>query len=491
MEEGTPVPTTPRPPKRALGTPLTQPRKKTGTNAQKREAILKFIADEGWNIGKFLEDLFEDHSDLPETATTRRVVKSLLSGTAPRGAVIAVRRNRPQTLVAVNALMALTFGRSNRANFYAMCRGLWLFSTRAANTMFRVESRLGLSVSLATVYTALREMAKQKQMDLKEAIQLGKLFILIFDNIQTYIKQRDHRIGRENKMLKGLAGCMIELEDFDLDAFNLHDFIEAQARQDRKNLTVDTILEDIDTTHLENVTTVRFLRVLVEFVPSLVELRGELAEFSKILSKNPISTNRRSKVTPLATNSADEMHIQGMKHGILDFIETQAGLSEETLDNKIRILSGDGKTYAMLLLLKKTMVAEESDFHSFRWVYPLLELWHTKWTELSRIVRAHWSSPSDPSSEVSGGRRGIRIVNFEDEAARPDVLDELVQSIAILLEIHPGCTQPTKGIDGVELMKVLNDMILRDALPEGVIREVCRVDIRSRRPTIDRKVIEP
>ena len=85
--------------------------------------------------------------------------------------------------------MALVFGHSNRANLYPMCRGIWMFTTKAANTNFCVDSCIGLCVAHSTVYKALKKMAKQKGIELKKAVKLGKHFIVVFDNVQAYMKQ--------------------------------------------------------------------------------------------------------------------------------------------------------------------------------------------------------------------------------------------------------------------------------------------------------------
>ena len=97
--------------------------------------------------------------------------------------------------------MALVFGRSNRANLYPICRGIWMFATKAANTNFRVDSRIGLCVAHSTVYESLKEMARQKGAELRNAVESGKRFIVVFDNVQAYMKQRDHRIGRESRKI--------------------------------------------------------------------------------------------------------------------------------------------------------------------------------------------------------------------------------------------------------------------------------------------------
>jgi hypothetical protein len=56
--------------------------------------------------------------------------------------------------------------------------------------------------------------------------------------------------------------------------------------------------------------------------------------------------------------------------------------------------------FDQLLKLKKYLAAEEGDFKSFRCLVPLLKLWHTKWTDLSHVVRTHWGKdfPDDPST---------------------------------------------------------------------------------------------
>ena len=66
-------------------------------------------------------------------------------------------------------------------------------------------------------------MAAQKLNDLKEALRPGSgcHVITVSDNTQTFVKPRDHRIGREKKMIKGLAGTAVEMQDADPDAFDL------------------------------------------------------------------------------------------------------------------------------------------------------------------------------------------------------------------------------------------------------------------------------
>ncbi|KAF8235503.1 hypothetical protein L208DRAFT_1392365 [Tricholoma matsutake] len=105
--------------------------------------------------------------------------------------------------------------------------------------------------------------------------------------------------------------------------------------------------------------------VLLQFTPVLTVYSKQLKEWSEEkLPTTPILKNRHTKITPLATNSSDEMLVQEMKQGVLDFASTQMGIDKETLDNQCWIYSGDGKTFDQLLKLKKYLVAEEGDFES-------------------------------------------------------------------------------------------------------------------------------
>ncbi|TCD67611.1 hypothetical protein EIP91_012176, partial [Steccherinum ochraceum] len=317
--------------------------------------------------------------------------------------VYTVRVRRPQPLICAAQLAALTFGHSNRANQYALARGVWLFATKTHQSVFRVESRLAQSVAYSTVHSALRTMADDVLSAVREAVRNGTLYWLVGDNIQTYMKQRDHRIGRSNKMIKGFAGTAILCEDYDDDAFDLQDYLQRQARLERRNLSVETIIADIDFERLILVATGQFLRTLVRFVPAL-SASGFSSKVDKFyeahVKKNPIKPTRKSTIIPLATNSADEIRIQGMQEAVDDFLTRQLGITDEDFSGKPLIFSGDGKTFDQLVRLRRLMSAHEGDVESLRFVLPMLELWHTKWTDLSRVIRAHWGKghERDPSA---------------------------------------------------------------------------------------------
>ncbi|KAF9233098.1 hypothetical protein BU15DRAFT_80456 [Melanogaster broomeanus] len=286
--------------------------------------------------------------------------------------VYAVRTNRPQNLGCADTMSVLTHLCHGYASFPAMCRAVYYFASMASQSLYRVDSRLGRSISYASTYATLETMSSKTLDDLKMAAQpaSGRHFWLVGDNIQTYAKMYEPQLGRESHMLKGFAGTAIELQDFDPAALNVDNLIEKQNLLGRMKLTVEGILADINSDHLEKTGALHFLRALIEFIPALSSYGKQVDDFEKTLAINQITPDHKSNIIPLATNSADEIHMQGMHEAVKDFLENQMGISDENLHKRVLIMSGDGKTFDQLLQLKKYLIMHEGDFESYAALFP-------------------------------------------------------------------------------------------------------------------------
>ena len=130
--------------------------------------------------------------------------------------------------------MSMTFGHSDHTNLYALCCGIWYFTVKAHHLIFHVESQLGQSVAYSLVYKALCGMQEQKLKVLKETLLPGSghHILTVSDNTQAFVKPHDHRIRHEKKMIKGLAGTAVEMQDADPEAFDLQELIHHQALQE-------------------------------------------------------------------------------------------------------------------------------------------------------------------------------------------------------------------------------------------------------------------
>jgi hypothetical protein len=74
---------------------------------------------------------------------------------------------------------------------------------------------------------------------------LTKAKAIIFDNVQHFMRQRDIRIGLENRMIIGIACTFFEFT-VDLMALDILDKRERIANSTRAQITVEELLQMID-----------------------------------------------------------------------------------------------------------------------------------------------------------------------------------------------------------------------------------------------------
>jgi len=223
--------------------------------------------------------------------------------------------------------------------------------------------------------------------------------IIRLDNVQNYLRLRDFRIGRENKMNIGIAATFTEIEGVNSSALDPDDRMRRIADSDRGNLTVDRLHCMIDEEHLERVGILQWITTLVHYVPALSHLRSQVTTLYRTqAAKLPLPVNA-TKVHPLATSGKNETVTTELKDAMVDFF-AQIGQQEDDYLPRLILAGGDGLTYEKLLQMKRYLQMHPDRFQSFQLMEPVLELWHTMWTDLSRIYELHWgdSSGCNPAS---------------------------------------------------------------------------------------------
>ncbi|KAA1474511.1 hypothetical protein DENSPDRAFT_781882 [Dentipellis sp. KUC8613] len=310
---------------------------------------------------------------------------------------------RPKHLVGISIMSELVYARNPWANLLALCRGLSLFASKAHQSLHRVGSRLAQCTPYSTTRRALYQMAKGKREALRR-LYAGPdpvRHIVVADNVQATARLRDYRIGRGGtRMIIGTGATAVEMEDCPLGAFDLEPLLAKRAEGKRKTITVEDIHASKDWSHLRKVSALHWLNALVFFVPALTAYQTDVAQlFAEDVKKHQINPHRHSTIHPLGTNSANETTTHGMKDALMDFLK-QLGIDEETFDNKLFFFTGDGKTFEGVNKIKRYLGSQPGNFKSLRFVVAGLELWHTKWTDLSRICSGKWGAayPNDPST---------------------------------------------------------------------------------------------
>jgi hypothetical protein len=102
--------------------------------------------------------------------------------------------------------------------------------------------------------------------------------ILHLDNIQSYSKRCDLRMGWVNQLRIGTAGTMMEAEDFLPAAMDGNERWAGIVENRQKDLTVPLLLALVDNTHADIVGALQWLRILVHYVPEQSRYKAKVSE---------------------------------------------------------------------------------------------------------------------------------------------------------------------------------------------------------------------
>ncbi|KAF7371884.1 hypothetical protein MVEN_00045600 [Mycena venus] len=227
-------------------------------------------------------------------------------------------------------------------------------------------------------------------------------------------------------------------------------------------MTVETIYSSIDWEHVDNVTDLPFVRVLVNYSPHLKP--------------------RSSKVSALfRTAYAKPDRNKGYQAGYRDF-DKQMGIEPEKSDNLLSWNRADGGGHGMLMCQKKIQVTTKDVYASYRNAISTPETWHTKSTKLNSAASNHYGPAASPdpsslsrsynaanmkrpsdlkkcdptSSDLGGTGFGLLAVNLLshfDELAAHDclpTLGDLMEQASIIRERYACQTAYEQSLDKEE-----------------------------------------
>ncbi|KAF8185692.1 hypothetical protein BJ912DRAFT_1060520 [Pholiota molesta] len=295
--------------------------------------------------------------------------------------VKVVRIKRPPELAVTGVISTLNFARTSRAKLLPLATGILYFGSSASTDLFRYRSRMAEMPSYGSVIRAMRSLSEHEAaVTLEHGRDPNSIGIIRLDNVQNYLLQRDHAIGRENQLNIGLAATYYEinLDGTDINVFNLENKATSLAKNLRSQLTVAQLQKMIDTTHLENIGVLHWVKALADWIPELGHLKPEIS----LLFHTRVAKQR------LKVEQSKSTH----------WLRT--GQTADAFKPRLFPVGGDGLTFEKMVQLKEYLQFEENAFELFETMEPILEWWHTEWTNLSRLFESHWGSSlsRDPSS---------------------------------------------------------------------------------------------
>lgn len=269
--------------------------------------------------------------------------------------------------------------------------GLVLFSCSANRFIYRLLSRLGISVAYSTVNSKLHTLGASVRDSLKELggrVRKKEISVIwIYDNIQRNYVAWNQSVANKNRMQTGTAATVLVMEDVPEGALDPDEL--AKRLHLRHNLSFEDLEKDIDHNHLQKIGEATLLSIWAKFIPCLKNLAPEVQKlFTEDLKKHPLRL-RKSQYYPLETSDIDESTTSGAQ-GVLKDIASQLGLEEKDFDGLLIPVAGDLLTVDRIEKLQAYTTTDVNTYNRHSWAFPFIQLWHMKWAALRTIFHAHW-----------------------------------------------------------------------------------------------------
>ncbi|KAJ7703927.1 hypothetical protein B0H17DRAFT_1193860 [Mycena rosella] len=332
----------------------------------------------------------------------------------------------------------------------------------------RVFCRFGYAVSDSTTRNALTSLTNRSLNKLKAKVQDATAwgeteFGKISDNVQRYAQVFEHGLGKENELKHGTVCTAVGLDDCKPGAFRASDHIARVLKQDRQTMMVESLYDSIDWEHMDNITNLHFVRVVVDFSPWLNPLASQvLARFRTALAKHRLEP-RKKRLQPLSTNSEQQMENKGYQAGFHDFDE-QMGIEPEKCNDLLSWNRADGGGHATLMRQKMIQVPTKDIYASYRNAISTPETWHTKSTQLNSAASNHYGPAASP--DPSSLSRSSNAANMK----RPTDLKKCdfyptSRSISMIWDAHVlDCWRLVLGCDS-DLLTHFEELAAHDCLP--------------------------
>jgi len=169
----------------------------------------------------------------------------------------------------------MNFAWNSWANILGLMKGLFNFAFGVPHDVFTYNCHVTNTVSYQAVRHCLEGLSSQEA---KLVMKKGRTVnsVVVMDNVQNYLIQRDARIGHINTMNVGIAATFIKLEGISPNAFNFSAKMQSLEGSQRHQLTVSRLLCYIDQAHLDKVMSLHWLLILANYVPALAHIKKDI-----------------------------------------------------------------------------------------------------------------------------------------------------------------------------------------------------------------------
>ncbi|KAJ7463567.1 hypothetical protein FB451DRAFT_1562055 [Mycena latifolia] len=235
--------------------------------------------------------------------------------------------------------------RNRATNLLPLLLCLFFKISGTSTRVIRMLSNVGICVSGRTV-ERLKERISGDAIRLGVALaQSGKMFMIIFDNINIFLRKSQQRLTNRNSMIHATNVALFALEDVPPEAQDLKS--KLNLRGQRKKATVEDILPtNDDDAHMAQSFIALIAEIIVLYCPGNGEWKDRsamLQEIEKMMPKDRPLPPDKTDARPFGVLDVNE----GSKKGVIDAIDgirERSTLSKTEWASKTRTIQGDWLT---------------------------------------------------------------------------------------------------------------------------------------------------
>ncbi|KAJ8473854.1 hypothetical protein ONZ45_g16144 [Pleurotus djamor] len=355
---------------------------------------------------------------------------------------------------------------------------------------------VGCTVAYSTVMDNIHSLSATADATLKNlgrrAAQRSQFFVIVFDNINKHHRAWHQTVANVDEVRSGTAATLVEMVDVPAGAMNSQDYLERVALNGRKDLTVDTLVDDIDHEHIAAVGAATLLRIWTTHIPSLHKYQPVNKIFRDGFNKHRIRRHQ-STTYPLRTSGIDESTTEGNSDVLRDITQSQLGMTDADFERLLILIAGDQLTVDRVRKLKHYTKRDVTTYARHSWALPFIQFWHMKWAFLKALSKAHFADKT--GKHLQGLRRDCEAIRraklnptkcdfYPHDSVIKDTFEALcLEMLRVLLLDHPPSSPSSKRLHLIpglgaafELdghLSKTNFDFLRDLATKGYRRYMC------------------
>ncbi|KAG8961831.1 hypothetical protein FRC00_011095 [Tulasnella sp. 408] len=306
------------------------------------------------------------------------------------------------TVAIVFVISILLFIRNRATNILPLIIGLFLNVGGASFRVISTLNRLGASVSARTIDRIKVLLSEDAVARAKALFRSNRLFSIIFDNINVYVRKSEQRMDNQNTMIHATNIALLALPpEAEPAGEDLTPKLAMRGKrgEDRTGDCIRLTKEDHD--HYEKAFTAIIAQMLCAYWPgrerwqNVKDMEKTVASMSP--SIRPLKPHK-TETFPMGIVDVNE----GSKKGVIRVLEEilkMSSLSEDEFTKKVRVVKGDLGTVRLLRSARRDRADDVGPMEQLSYIQELSELFHWALNATHMLMRVHLGNAvQDPGS---------------------------------------------------------------------------------------------